>query len=114
MTDLTKAWDKMEDARRSYAETWAEDYGSLDWANANEYRDEGYALAEQAFDMPEEDREDWLEGQFYAFPESARYLIAVSADYRLLELVAEDAKKPPVAPRTDWLAVAASITGASQ
>jgi len=109
MTELRKAWDKMEDAVEGYVF----DNGSDSRHQANEYRDEGYVLAEAAFDMPEEDREDWLEGQFYAFPETARYLIAVSADYRLIELVAEDAKRLTLAKpaSTDWLSVAADITG---
>ena len=110
MTDLTKAFSKMEDAVEGYVF----DNGSDSRHQANEYRDEGYALAEQAFGMPEEDREDWIDGETFAFPANARYLIAWAAEYRLLELVAEEAKKPPVAPRTDWLSIAANITGASQ
>ena len=82
-----KISDRLDDALEGYVY----DNGSDSRHQADEYREEGYALAEAAFDMPEEDREDWIDGETFAFPANARYLIAWAASYRLAELVARDA-----------------------
>lgn len=89
-TETARKYDKMQDAFAAYA-------SENDSLTANDYAAEGYELGEAAFDMPAEDRDDWIDGQTYAFPGSARYLVAVAADYRLAELVAADAY-PFVAP----------------
>lgn len=99
---------KLENALTEFASENGDGFYCRDWVGAYEYQDEGFAMAERAVSVPEEDREDWLEEQREAFPESARYLIAVATDYRLAEM-AEEAK---ALARTDWLAVAADITGA--
>ena len=88
---MRTAYEKMVEAKADYAHANGDGFGDYDWTGANDYAAEGYALAEAAFDMPAEDRDDWIDGQTYAFPGSARYLIACAADYRLAELVAADA-----------------------
>ena len=82
-TETARKYDKMQGALADYARE--------DRIGAEGYCAEGYELAEAAFDMPADDRDDFIDAQSYAFPESARYLVAVSADYRLAELVAADA-----------------------
>lgn len=94
---MATAFQKLESARADYAREGGDGFGDYDWTGANDYAAEGYALAEAALDMPAEDRDDWIDGQTYAFPGSARYLVAVAADYRLAELVAANAY-PFVAP----------------
>lgn len=84
-------YDRMQDALADYAR-------ENDSQTANDYCTEGYELAEAAFDMPAEARDDFIDAQACAFPASAHYLIAVSADYRLAELVARDDCYPFVAP----------------
>lgn len=85
---LRAKWDKLSDALHSYANDQAEDFVGPDWHNANEYSAEGYAIGEEAFALPDDDndREDHVEAAIKSFPESARYLIAVAADYRMAEL----------------------------
>lgn len=101
---------QLDNALTEYASENGDGFYCRDWLGAYEYQDEGFAMAERAvaLGVAEEDREDWLEEQREAFPKSARYLMAVATDYRLAEM-AEEAKAPA---RTDWLAVAADITGA--
>ncbi len=102
---MTK-YDRMQDAFEAYAREGGDGFGQYDYVGASDYRAEGYSLAEQAADMPEEDRADWIDDQVYMFPASARYLVAWAADYRLSELC------PAQPAKTDWLAIAADITGA--
>ena len=91
MTPATaRKYDKMADALADYARE--------DRIGAEDYAAEGYQLAEEAFDLPAEDRDDFIEAQTYAFPESVRYLVGCAADYRLSELVARDDRYPFVAP----------------
>lgn len=108
---MTAAY-KLDNALTEYASENGDGFYCRDWSGAYEYQDEGFAMAERAVALAiaEEDREDWLEEQREAFPQSARYLMAVAADYRLAEM-AEEAKTPA---RTDWLAIAADITGAGK
>lgn len=108
MTTLTQ----LDNALDQFAMENGDGFYCRDWLGAYEYQDEGFAMAERAvaLGVAEEDREDWLEEQREAFPKSARYLMAVASDYRLAEM-AEEAKTPA---RTDWLSVAADITGASR
>ena len=101
---------QLDNALTEYASENGDGFYCRDWVGAYEYQDEGFAMAEQAFAMPEEDRGDWLEEQREAFPQSARYLMAVASSYRLAEL-AEEALAPA---RADWLAIAADITGAAK
>jgi len=82
-TETARKYDKMVEALADYAS----ENGNL---NAEDYCEEGYRLGEEAHDLPAEDREDWIDDQVYAFPESARYLVAVSASYRLAELTRDD------------------------
>jgi hypothetical protein len=103
-----KAQAILDNALSEYARENGDGFSGRDWLGATEYQDEGFALAELAVALaiPEEDLQDWLEDKREPFPASARYLIAVASDYRLIELA--DAPKPK---RTDWLAVAGDITG---
>lgn len=98
---------KLDNALDQFAMENGDGFYCRDWVGAYEYQDEGFALAERALAIAEEDRENWLEEQREAFPQSARYLIAVATDYRLAEM-AEEAKTPV---RADWLSIAADITG---
>ena len=85
---------RLEDWLTNAVECYAADNGD-GWSRAyqlgREYTAEGQAIGDEAFDMPAEDRDDWIEGQTYAFDESARYLIGCAADLRVAELVREDA-----------------------
>jgi len=99
---------QLDNALTEYASENGDGFYCRDWSGAYEYQDEGFAMAERVMAIPEEDREWWLEEQREAFPESARYLIAVATDYRLAEL-AEEAKTLAKPVKTDWLAVASSI-----
>jgi hypothetical protein len=103
---------KLDNALTEYASENGDGFYSRDWVGAYEYQDDGFAMAERAVALviPGEDRDDWIEEQCEAFPQSARYLIAIAADYRFAEM-ADEAKSPA---RTDWLAVAGVITGAGK
>lgn len=90
---LRKLSDDLDDARHDFASANGEDYGKPDYSNANEYRDEGFALGQDAFDLPEEDREDYIWTQVFAYPDHARYLVECAAEYRLLQLVWDDARR---------------------
>ena len=92
-----KLSDDLDDARHDYAAAQGEDYGRPDYSNANEYRDEGFALGEEAFDMPEEDRAEHIRTEVYRWPDHARYLVECAAEYRLFELVREENRYPFVA-----------------
>jgi hypothetical protein len=100
----------LDNALHVYASENGDGFYCRDWVGAYEYQDEGFAMAERALAIAEEDREWWLEEQREAFPQSARYLIAVATDYRLAEL-AEEAKP---AAKPDFFAIAADITGAAK
>ena len=90
---LRKLSDDLDDARHDFASANGEDYGKPDYANANEYRDEGFALGEEAFDMPEDDRADYIQTEVHRWPDYARFLVECAADYRLLQLVWDEAKR---------------------
>ena len=94
---LCKLSDDLDDARHDFASANGEDYGKPDYANANEYRDEGFALGEEAFDLPEEDRADYIQTEVYRWPDHARFLVECAAEYRLFELAREDNRYPFVA-----------------
>lgn len=89
-TETARKFAKLQDAMAEYAIENGDGFYCRDWVGANDYCEEGYRLGEQAHDMPAEDRDDWIEAQTYAFPAGDRYLIAVAADYRLAELVADE------------------------
>jgi hypothetical protein len=84
--ETAKAALKLDDAHQAYAHDNGDGFRDHDWRGAYDYREEGYRLGEEAFDRPAEDRNDHVEVGSYAFPESARYLIAVAADFRMAEL----------------------------
>lgn len=88
-TEIRRLSENLDDAVQDFAHTWAEDYGQPDWHNAYEYREEGFCIAEEAFLLPEDDREYFTEGQIKDCPESARYLVACAVAYRLAELEAD-------------------------
>lgn len=81
-TTTAAKYDRVTDAFTAYAR-------ENDNLSASEYWDEGTALAESAFDHSAPDgRDTFIETALEDFPESARYLIACAADYRLAELAA--------------------------
>lgn len=82
MTPATK-YDRMQDALA--------DYAVVDRIMAEEYCNEGYLIAAEAVTFPEDERADFIENEVKAYPESAQYLVAVSASYRLAELVKAEA-----------------------
>jgi len=102
---------QLDNALTEYASENGDGFYCRDWVGAYEYQDEGFAMAERAVALAvaEEDLEWWLEEQREAFPQSARYLMAVATDYRLAEL-ADEAKAPA---KPDFFAIAADITGAA-
>jgi hypothetical protein len=88
MTDATaRKYDKMADALADYAR-------ENDQLSASDCQTEGYLIAAEAVSFPEGERADYIDTEAQNYPESARYLIAVSADYRLAELVARDDAYP--------------------
>jgi len=99
---------QLDNALTEYASENGDGFYCRDWVGAYEYQEEGFAMAERALAIAEDDRESWLEGQRAAFPQSARYLIAVATDYRLADLA--DEAKPAAKP--NFFAIAADITGA--
>jgi len=103
----------LDEALREFAGENGDGFYCRDWVGAYEYQDEGFAMAERALAIAEEDREDWLEEQREPFPQSARYLIAVASSYRLAE-IAEEAKVPAKPDATDFFAIATDITGAAK
>ena len=90
-TQLSTAAAKVDDAFQAYANENGDGFSAPNYRGAYDYREEGYRLGEEAHDLPAEDRDDFIEAQTYAFPESARYLIGCAADYRLAELVKAEA-----------------------
>lgn len=85
---LAAKYDRMQDALADYARE--------DRIGADDYCAEGYRLAEEAFGLFDALAD--IEGRVYEYPDNAQYLVAVSADYRLAELVARDDCYPFVAP----------------
>lgn len=89
-TATRQAAIRLDNAYDCYAQDHGDGFNQPAWMEAYEYREEGYRLGEEAYDMPAEDRDEWIEGQTYAFSESARYLIGCAADFRLAELAAAE------------------------
>lgn len=89
MASLTtrQAADKLDDAYQAFARDNGDGFSSPDWQGAYDHREDGYALAEQAFELHSDDRADFIEAGVECFEESSRYLIARAADYRLAELI---------------------------
>lgn len=94
-TTISAKYEKLIDAYQAFARENGDGFSSRDYDGATGYREEGYRLGEEAADLCEEDRDEWIEGESYAFPESARYLVAVAADYRLAELEANAVSAAP-------------------
>jgi hypothetical protein len=79
-TEKSRKYDKMVEALADYAS----ENGRL---NAEDYCDAGYELAECAAGISDAlDRGEFIEANLSTFPESACYLIACAASYRLAEL----------------------------
>lgn len=78
---LRAAADKLDDAFGAF-------FRENDYLSAYDYREEGYELAEHVLSLPVDDRADEIDNAVSTFPESARYLIACAAAYRLAELEA--------------------------
>lgn len=91
--DTRTAADKLDNAFQCYANENGDGFSAPDYRGAYDYREEGYRLGEEAADMASEDRDDWIEAQTYAFPESARYLIGCAADFRVIELEASSLQR---------------------
>lgn len=90
-TDLSTAAAKVDDAFQAYANEHGDGFADRDYRGAYDYREEGYRLGEEAHDLPEEDRDDFIDAQSYAYPGSAQWLVACAANYRLAELVKAEA-----------------------
>ena len=83
-TETARKFDKMADALADYAR-------ENDALSAGDCQTEGYLIAAEAVTFPDDERADYIDTEAQTYPESARYLIAASASYRLAELVAADA-----------------------
>lgn len=107
--ELCKLDDDMWDAHRDYA--YAND---KDWANAEELREEGLAIGEEAYKLnPENDYEhdagDWetyIEGELKKYQPYQQSVVGCAAYYRVKECEEEAAYKADKS-----LAVAADIAG---
>lgn len=83
------AADKLDNAFQCYANENGDGFSAPDYRGAYDYREEGYRLGEEArSEAAPEDRDAYIDTEVLAWPESARYLIACAADYRLAELEA--------------------------
>jgi hypothetical protein len=108
--ELCKLDDDMWEAHRDYAHE-----NDKDWANADELREEGLAIGEEAYKLnPENDYEhdagDWetyIEEELGRYHEYQQSVVARAAYYRVQECAEEAADKAAKA-----LAMAADITGA--
>lgn len=78
--------DKLDNAFRDYAHSQGDGFSKPDWIGAYDYREEGYAIAVEAFGLPADDRADFIEYAVSEHPESAQYLVACAADFRMAEL----------------------------
>lgn len=92
MTDNTIAdlQATVANAVEEYADQNGDGLGNLDWAGANEYRDEGFRLGEAAMLFDDADhRETFIDTAVGYHPASARYLISWAATLRIAELERE-------------------------
>lgn len=90
----TAKWDKLSDAMADYASQNGDGFGGYDYRGATDCQTEGYMIAAEAISFPDDERADYIDTEAQRYPESAQYLIAVSADYRLAELVKADDAYP--------------------
>jgi len=111
--ELCKLEDDMWEAHRDYAYE-----NDKDWANADELREEGLAIGEEAYKLNpendyESDQDDWesyIEGQLGKYYKPYQQsVVARAAYYRVQECAEEAADKAAKA-----LAMAADITGAAK
>ena len=110
--ELCKLDDDMWEAHRDYARE-----NDRDWANADELREDGLAIGEEAYKLnPENDYEhdvgDWetyIEEELDRYHEHQQSVVARAAYYRVQECAEEAADKAAKA-----LAMAADITGAAK
>jgi hypothetical protein len=110
--ELCRLDDDMWEAHRDYAHE-----NDKDWANADELREDGLAIGEEAYKLnPENDYEhdvgDWetyIEGELDRYHEHQQSVVARAAYYRVQECAEEAADKAAKA-----LAMAADITGAAK
>ena len=111
--ELCKLDDDMWEAHRDYAYE-----NDKDWANADELREEGIAIGEEAYKLNpendyESDQDDWesyIEGQLKKYYKPYQQsVVACAAYYRVQECAEEAADKAAKA-----LAMAADITGAAK
>lgn len=84
-TETRRLSEKLDDAFQAFASDNGDGFQSRDWQGAYEYREEGYAIAETAFDRP--DRDAFIEEAVEAFDENARYLVSCAVAFRLRELM---------------------------
>jgi hypothetical protein len=115
--ELCKLDDDMWEAHRDFAYENEGDGGGRDWANADELREDGLAIGEEAYKLnPENDYEhdagDWetyIEGELDRYDDYQQSVVARAAYYRVQECAEEAADKAAKA-----LAMAADITGAAK
>jgi len=108
--ELCKLDDDMWEAHRDYAYE-----NDKDWANADELREDGLAIGEEAYKLNpendyESDQDDWesyIEGELNRYHEHQQSVVARAAYYRVKECAEEAAANADKA-----LAIAADITGA--
>lgn len=91
MTDNTIAdlQATVAEAHSEYAHQNGDGFYQPDWLGANEYRDEGINIGEEAFKLAADERGDFIEEQAEQHPASARYLISWAAKLQIAELERE-------------------------
>lgn len=77
---------KLDEAFRTFAHANGDGLSKPDWIGAYDYREDGYAIAEEAYGLPADDQADFIEDAVSEHPESAQMLVALAADFRLSEL----------------------------
>jgi len=113
--ELCKLDDDMWEAHRDYAYENEGDGGGRDWANADELREDGLAIGEEAYKLNpnndyEHDAGDWefyIETALNQFHPHQQSLVGAAAYYRVKECEEE-----ALANADKALAMAADITGA--
>ncbi len=108
MTITRDTLRKLESQLDGALDAYVYNNGSKAWDQADEYRDDGFALAEKAFAQTEEDPQVFIEDGANKAEEGSGYLVLCAAEYRLAELQYERANKADA-----FFNLAAQITGAA-
>lgn len=75
----------VSNAVEEYARANGDGFYQPDWLGAREYEDAGIAIGEEAFKLPEDEHDAYIEDAAEQHPASARYLVSWAATLRLAE-----------------------------